>query len=83
MIRNPAYKLQPHTPKVVRIFVKYDVNDTPPKLISFRLNGKTVCPEDLITTTPSTTTEHLFTSLEEEANVAPATPVTELVKHPL
>lgn len=41
-------------PQTVRFFLKYDINQPPPKLVSFRLNAKTVCPEDAVevVTTP-------------------------------
>ncbi|KAK4878792.1 hypothetical protein RN001_011298 [Aquatica leii] len=73
LIKNPTYNLKAHTPKVVRFFVRYNPNTTPPKLQGFRLNAKVMCPEDLVTTTPTTTTEHLFTSKDESALVTDGT----------
>ncbi|KAF5282664.1 hypothetical protein FQA39_LY17524 [Lamprigera yunnana] len=69
LIKNPAYNLKAYSPKIIRLFVRYNPNQSPPKLEGFRLNGKMICPEDVVTTTPTTTTEHLFTSKEENLQV--------------
>ncbi|KAB0791406.1 hypothetical protein PPYR_03206 [Photinus pyralis] len=66
VIKNPNFNLKAHTPKIVRIFVKYNVNAPPPQVVGFKLNARTVCPEEVVSTTPSTTTEHLFTNSEDQ-----------------
>ncbi|CAH1111806.1 unnamed protein product [Psylliodes chrysocephalus] len=52
----------PNTPVKVRFYVKYDTNEPPPRLVEWRLNAKTVCPDGVVT--ESYNTEMYFTSPE-------------------
>ncbi|XP_018328074.1 serine proteinase stubble isoform X6 [Agrilus planipennis] len=45
VIKNPSYTLVPGPPVAVRFFVKYDPNQTPPRLSMIRMNGRTICGE--------------------------------------
>ncbi|KAJ8971171.1 hypothetical protein NQ317_013366 [Molorchus minor] len=64
LVKNRNHKLLPNTPLKVRFYVKYDPSQTPPQLMSFRLNARTVCPEGGITTEAPTTLGQLLTSSE-------------------
>lgn len=44
LIKNPNFVLSPKSPTNVRIIVKYDGNKVP-SLTGYRLNARTVCPE--------------------------------------
>lgn len=83
-IHAPSKKLLTHVPQKVRFYVKYDPSQPPPKLIEYRLNAKTVCPEDMKPTTEAPVSSDYFTSPElsttsrpvavEQPVQAPATP---------
>lgn len=62
LIKNRDFKLAANTPKTIRFFVKYDTNQPVPKLKEFRLNAKTICPEDDPSTQSPTTSPALQTS---------------------
>lgn len=46
VIKNSNFLLKANTPHIVRFFIDYDPQLPTPKLLSFRLNAKIVCPED-------------------------------------
>ncbi|XP_031330073.1 limulus clotting factor C-like isoform X2 [Photinus pyralis] len=46
LVKNRNFVLKANTPHIVRFFVEYDPQSPTPRLVSFRLNGKTICPED-------------------------------------
>lgn len=50
LVKNRNYKLKSNTPLLIRFFIKYDTRESPPQLMSFRLNAKTLCPEGVTTT---------------------------------
>ncbi|GLV36952.1 uncharacterized protein CBL_02213 [Carabus blaptoides fortunei] len=52
LIRRPKNKIAAGETVSIRIFARYNPGDVPPKLLGFRLNGRTVCPENgMIATT--------------------------------
>ncbi|GJQ80664.1 hypothetical protein Trydic_g9248 [Trypoxylus dichotomus] len=72
LIKNRNYKLAASTPNPVRFYIKYDPNQPIPRLVGFRLNAKTVCPEVQATAPPSVPT--LYTS--EPGDVGPTVPTS-------
>ncbi|KAJ8956093.1 hypothetical protein NQ318_016546 [Aromia moschata] len=64
LVKNRNHKLMANSPMKLRFYVKYNPRETPPKLVEFRLNAKTVCPEGGITTQAPTTLGQLLTSSE-------------------
>ncbi|KAK4878791.1 hypothetical protein RN001_011297 [Aquatica leii] len=46
LIKNKDFHLKAHTPHTVRFYIEYDKKNPIPRLVSFRLNAKLVCPED-------------------------------------
>ncbi|KAK5638495.1 hypothetical protein RI129_012790 [Pyrocoelia pectoralis] len=46
LIKNSNFVLKANTPHIVRFFIDYDPQFPIPRLLSFRLNAKTVCPEE-------------------------------------
>ncbi|KAG5880886.1 hypothetical protein JTB14_001462 [Gonioctena quinquepunctata] len=64
LVKNRQKILEPNVPVTVRFYTKYNTNETPPQLASFRLNAKTFCPEGGITTEAPTSAMQWFTSVE-------------------
>ncbi|RZC34687.1 limulus clotting factor C-like [Asbolus verrucosus] len=62
LIKNRNHKLLANTPYNIRFYIKHNPGETPPQLIMFRLNAKTVCPENGAVTENPATTGHLITS---------------------
>jgi len=52
IIKNRQAALKANKPQTVRFFIRYDTSEPPPQLLSFRLNARTVCPEDSTTEIP-------------------------------
>lgn len=48
LIKNKDFHLKAHTPHTVRFYIEYDKKNPIPRLVSFRLNAKLVCPEDVL-----------------------------------
>ncbi|KAI4455188.1 modular serine protease [Holotrichia oblita] len=67
LIKNRNHKLTANTPFPIRFYIKYDPNNPVPRLESFRLNAKTVCPEGLATTAPPVASNQLYTNKEPDA----------------
>ncbi|KAF2885467.1 hypothetical protein ILUMI_20747 [Ignelater luminosus] len=44
LIENRNFHLKANVPQTIEFYVRYDPHEPIPKLISFRLNGRTVCP---------------------------------------
>nr|XP_023012927.1 uncharacterized protein LOC111502961 [Leptinotarsa decemlineata] len=76
LIKNPKKKLEPNAVATVRFYVKHNVNEIPPQVVSFRLNAKTVCPEGTVTTEATTSGAQLFIS--EERSTKPTLSKPEL-----
>lgn len=55
LIRKPKNKIAKGETISIRIFARFNSGEEPPRLLGFRLNGRTICPENGIveTTTPS------------------------------
>ncbi|KAF2882838.1 hypothetical protein ILUMI_23350 [Ignelater luminosus] len=62
-IRNKTFYLKAAVPKIVRFYVKYNQFEAAPRLLSFRINAKTVCPE--ITSNSLMTTENNGSPISE------------------
>ncbi|KAI4455114.1 serine protease gd n-terminus [Holotrichia oblita] len=67
LIKNRNHKLTANTPFPIRFYIKYDPSNPVPRLESFRLNAKTVCPEGLATTAPPVASNQLYTNKEPDA----------------
>ncbi|XP_056640183.1 serine protease gd-like isoform X1 [Diorhabda sublineata] len=63
-IQAPSKKLLAHVPQRVRFYIRYDTSKPPPKLIEYRLNAKTVCPEGIKPTIEPPVSLDYFTSPE-------------------
>ncbi|KAF5284203.1 hypothetical protein FQR65_LT00203 [Abscondita terminalis] len=48
LIKNRDFKLKAHTPHTVRFYVEYESRRSIPRLVSFRLNAKVMCPEEYV-----------------------------------
>ncbi|KAJ8963550.1 hypothetical protein NQ314_005555 [Rhamnusium bicolor] len=75
LVKNRNHKLLANVPYSLRFYLKYNPNESPPQLVAFRLNAKTVCPEGGITTEAPTTTGQLLTSSELSTTSMPNTNV--------
>lgn len=64
LVKNRQYKLAAGTPYPIRFYVEYNASEPIPRLISFRLNAKTLCPEEKSTTEIPLSTIELFTDKE-------------------
>ncbi|KRT86291.1 Trypsin, partial [Oryctes borbonicus] len=62
LIKNRNHKLVANTPYPLRFYIRYDPSKPIPRLVSFRLNAKTVCPEGQSTTTPPPSASTLYTN---------------------
>ncbi|XP_017770062.1 PREDICTED: serine protease gd-like isoform X5 [Nicrophorus vespilloides] len=62
LIKNRNHQLKSNMPYSLRFYIKYDPSETMPKLMSIRLNAKTVCPEGESTTPVAITGGQLITS---------------------
>jgi hypothetical protein len=62
LVKNRNHKLTANVPYNLRFYLKYNPGEAPPKLTMFRLNAKTVCPENGATTQAPVTTGQLITS---------------------
>ncbi|XP_071056951.1 chymotrypsin-like elastase family member 2A isoform X2 [Onthophagus taurus] len=74
LIKNRNHKLPVNTPYPLKFYIKYNPNGPIPRLVSFRLNAKTVCPEGGVTTTPPTTSGQLITSSSLSSTASPNRP---------
>ncbi|XP_060532656.1 phenoloxidase-activating factor 1-like [Cylas formicarius] len=75
LIHNKNYKVAPNTNFTVKFYIVYDPNEPPPKLLTFRLNARELCPERPATTPGPVITGQLFTN-PTTSNAIPPPPTT-------
>ncbi|XP_072382310.1 chymotrypsin-like elastase family member 2A [Diabrotica undecimpunctata] len=78
---NTLYKIQArnmtllaNVPRKIRIYIKYDTSQPPPKLVEIRLNAKTVCLKKEETTEAPESNDMLFTSPQLTIPLSTQTP---------
>lgn len=61
-VKNRAFQLKSNNSLSVRFYIKYDTKQPPPQLSLIRLNGKTVCPQQISSTEATNSEGELLTS---------------------
>ncbi|KAF2887606.1 hypothetical protein ILUMI_18567, partial [Ignelater luminosus] len=49
LIKDRNFPLKANVSQTIELYIQYDPNEPIPKLVSFKLNDKTICPEGLLT----------------------------------
>ncbi|CAG9831447.1 unnamed protein product [Diabrotica balteata] len=75
-------KLVANVPTKIRIYIKYDTSQPPPKLVEIRLNAKTVCLKKEATTEAPASNDMYFTSPELTISLSTQTPIENPIQRP-
>ncbi|KAI4455191.1 modular serine protease [Holotrichia oblita] len=62
LIKNRKHRLIANIPLHIRFYIKYDPSKPVPRVVSIRLNAKTICPEHPAKSTPPINAKQLLTN---------------------